>query len=59
MRFSAAILAVSTLAFMVNCNRASATDERMVDSQAMTALIGHHEPFRCPALRTFWGAAFH
>jgi hypothetical protein len=39
MRCSAAILAVYTLTLIVNCNRALATDERMVDSQAMTALI--------------------
>ena len=43
MRLSAAILAVSTLASIVNCNRALATDERMFDSQAMTALIAKAE----------------
>ena len=39
MRFSTAILAVYTLASMANCNCALATDERMADSHAMTALI--------------------
>jgi hypothetical protein len=39
MRFSTAILAVSTLASIVNCNRALASGERMIDSQAMAALI--------------------
>ena len=39
MRFSTAVLAVSTLASIVNCNRALASGDRMVDSQAMAALI--------------------
>jgi hypothetical protein len=38
-RFSAAILTVSTLASIVNCNRVFATDARIVDSQAMAALM--------------------
>jgi|ERR1700722_279604 hypothetical protein len=39
MRFSTAVLAVSTLASIVNCNRALASGDRMVDSQVMAALI--------------------
>jgi hypothetical protein len=39
MRFSTAVLAVSTLASIVNSNRALASGERMIYSQAMAALI--------------------
>ncbi len=39
MRFSTAVLAVSTLASIVNCNRALASGDRKVDSQVMAALI--------------------
>ncbi len=39
MRFSATILAISALASTMSCNRAWAADERIVDSQAMAALI--------------------
>ena len=39
MRLSAAIFAISALTSTMNCNSALAADERMVDSQAMAALI--------------------
>jgi hypothetical protein len=43
MRFSAVILAFSVLTPTLNCNHALATDERVVDSEAMTALIAKAE----------------